>query len=411
MDSQKKTNLLIVRNNITSGGVGLLYIKLNEKSNLFNIRFLPPHDIDKEAIIWSDAVMICRAFDSYSRKIAKMAKSAKRMLLFLLDDNLLDVDDVGLAKRFKKNMTDVWSQMDVLITSNPLIAAKYACGKKYILERIDVFFEEDRIIPQNDAPDMIRIVSANTDRKDVLEVLIVPIMQQLFERYKNRISFTFIGALPDTSKINEENLGQIEKIPFMPGKEYRKFFSTHHFDIGLAPNLGCKLARYKHYGKFLTYAAHGVLAICPNIEPYTYVMKNEENRLLVDFTPESWYEAIVKAIDDVDLRKRCIENAYSLLENDYSIDKRIEYFKEDFSCLCGYKADPEVRVKDVKGFGAAYYYYTEMKASFRKNKFFSFIKNDFVRIFMDILLAIKRDMLNLKKKTKQADIICKEEAE
>ena len=81
--------------------------------------------------------------------------------------------------------------------------------------------------------------------------------------------------------------------------------------------------------------------------PYTMVVKNEVNGLLVDNSVDSWYVALCKLIDLKDLRTSCLLNAQQQLRQEHNIDYVLTKLINDLPLMVTY-ISPELKVKSLK---------------------------------------------------------------
>ena len=89
----------------------------------------------------------------------------------------------------------------------------------------------------------------------------------------------------------------------------------------------------------------GILGVYSETEPYTYVVTNRKNGLLVPNNPEDWLQALIEAIQNADLRSRIVENAQNVLRSRFSaegnkdrfisqIPELLEDQKKDVTIVC-----------------------------------------------------------------------------
>lgn len=131
----------------------------------------------------------------------------------------------------------------------------------------------------------------------------------------NDIDFTFFG---------DHRLGTMfQKVP---GYHHESFTSIEvypwklkmmNLDIGLAPLLDNEFNHCKSAIKYFEYAAVGVPTIASNVQPYSDVITNRVDGILVD-KPEEWIEAMNELAADPALRKKIADNAYENVYRNYN---------------------------------------------------------------------------------------------
>ena len=159
-------------------------------------------------------------------------------------------------------------------------------------------------------------------------------MNDIYHRYKEKVSLTLIGPDIDTSlyKIS------VEKIPSMPINQYDEYMSNHHFDIGLAPLFDNELCRSKYFNKFFEYTKNNICGIYSDVMPYNLVVKNGVDGILVNNDPQEWYKAICYLIDNQNKQIQYIKNAQNKLINNFSLEAIAKRLNGDFPELFSYKA-------------------------------------------------------------------------
>lgn len=107
---------------------------------------------------------------------------------------------------------------------------------------------------------------------------------------------------------------------WVPINVYPYKLACQNFDIGLAPLVDNLFNRCKSAIKYFEYSMVGVPTIASNIPPYSDVISNEVDGILVDSENE-WIEAIQRLLDNPALRKRIASNAYENVYQNYNADK------------------------------------------------------------------------------------------
>lgn len=284
------------------------------KTDFVYLSDVTPFDIDSH-----DVVIFIRPDNNYTWKIAEKAQKAGHTVITFCDDDLLNLPlGVPTIPWRKKGLIKTLKYSDVIWSSNHYIVKKYrnlTRGKRIAVSDtiVDPKELENNKNYNESGDDTIQIVyAAAPSHAKLFESYISPVIPGLLDKYKNKISFTFISVHPDVQGIN------CEYVRGMPLLEYREYMKKRHFDIGVAPLQNNEFSKCKYFNKFLEYTTQGIVGIYSNTEPYTYVVKDKENGLLADNTPDSWYNALCMAIDDENLRKKCLHNAVELIKKNYS---------------------------------------------------------------------------------------------
>ena len=101
------------------------------------------------------------------------------------------------------------------------------------------------------------------------------------------------------------------------------------FDVGLAPLLNNKFNRCKSAIKYFEYSIVGVPTIASNCPPYSDVITNEKDGILVDSDVE-WIESIKRLKKDLKLRYKLASNAYENVYQNYNIAKKAHLWVEAY---------------------------------------------------------------------------------
>lgn len=281
-----------------------------------------PADIDS-----CDVIIFIRPDNGYSWKIAEKAREAGHVTVAFCDDDLLNLPKGNPSIPWRKRgIIKTLAHSDVIWSSSKYILNKYrdfTAGKRTAFADTIVRSEEMEGIDVEHTGDTVKIVyAAAPSHADLFERYIGPIVPRLTEEFGDNISFTFISVHPEIKGV------PCEYLPGMPLLEYRNYMKVQQFDIGVAPLYDDEFSKCKYFNKFLEYTIRGVVGIYSNTEPYTYVIKNGINGLLAENNPESWFQAISKAVKEKQLRLDCVRNAIKYVRDSHSEKACIEKIRQ-----------------------------------------------------------------------------------
>ena len=279
--------------------------------------FIYMSDVKPSHIDDHDLIVFIRPNNVYAWRIAREARRAGHLVVTFCDDDLLNLPNSEPTIPWrKKGLTKCLANSDVIWSSSQYILEKYkalTAGKRTAVTDTIINPEEIKGIDLDRVGDKVKIVyAAAPSHASLFESYIGPIVPKLTETFGNNISFTFISVHPQVEGSNCDYLHG------MPLSEYREYMKEQQFDIGLAPLHDDDFSKCKYFNKFLEYTTQGVVGIYSNVEPYTYVVKNGETGLLADNKPESWYKALSYAIENSQLRKKCVRNAIDYVKENHS---------------------------------------------------------------------------------------------
>lgn len=292
---------------------------------LISISHLKKHDLNH-----CDVLLMIRPNNTAFGRIAKMARASGITVLFFLDDDLMHLPEGNIDIPWrKKGLLYSAKQSDVIISSSP-----YICNQYSKLTGIDRTLVTDTAVPSEDIRehkaginDRIKIVyAAGIAHKTLFDRFVRPVLEQLDDRFGDKISLTFMGVHPELD-ISQYKM-PISYIESMRLQDYRERIGQENFDIGLAPLVTNDFTKCKYFNKFIEYAMFGIVGIYSNTEPYTFVIKDKENGILSENTPEEWYNTISQAIEQPELVSSCRNNAYSTLRERFDANIIIKKYLE-----------------------------------------------------------------------------------
>ena len=171
----------------------------------------------------------------------------------------------------------------------------------------------------------IGYVGTPTHDRD-LEIVAGPIKKLLAEE-KGFVEFEVIGAYQNV----DPPFGK--KIWLPQRTEYPLFVEWLHkaqdWDIGLIPLADDDFNKSKSNLKFLEYAALSVPIICSAVQSYKNIAVNMKNCIVVDNSPDSWYNAIYLLKNNSELRKELVARAKSDVMEHYILEKNGDAVIED----------------------------------------------------------------------------------
>lgn len=260
-----------------------------------SIRELASQDVG-----WPDIVLLGRLDTRAEAYIAKRLKKMGKYLIYILDDDLLNVPgEISSALHYGTREVKIQIQRmidmsDALLSPSPLIMEKYAHKN---MRRM--FTEEPAVNPSP----FISHLSNNSvcigfagsvDRVSDVESVLKEALEQIYKKYGKKVRFSFFGAIPSFAEKLDAQI-----IPYQNGYDaYRHMLNEAQWDIGLAPMIDSPFHRYKHYNKFCEYAAAGIIGVFSRYEPYLRLEKTIGIGCFCENTADSWFEAINKLISD-----------------------------------------------------------------------------------------------------------------
>lgn len=310
-------NVLLIYENViaTVATTESFFRELSGYDNRIDVRFKSISVLTQEDLNWCDTLYMIRPNNAAFGRIARLARESGRTVVFFLDDDLMRLPKGNADIPWRKTGLALAARnSDIIVSSSRRLCEIYA--NDYGISRM---VEIHTAVPKEDIKDhldhintRVKVVyAAGTGHKALFDAFIAPVMKRLDERCGDRISLTFMGVRPDVQPSDYSM--PIEFIPSMPLQEYRKRIEQENFDIGLAPLTTNDFSKCKYFNKFIEYAMFGIVGLYSDTEPYTFVINDGENGILVGDRPEDWLEAIADAAENPDRTEKCRRGAYDTL--------------------------------------------------------------------------------------------------
>jgi len=275
--------------------------------------------LEKTDLAWADAVLLGRLDSSTEYHIARQLKEAGKYLIYVIDDDLLQVPP-GLSSAGYYGLPDVRRSIqrmigmsDAILSPSPILLKKYAAdGRRAIT------IEEPALDPVAYAPhdpsQPVRIgFAGSVDRTGDLENILEEVLMRIHKEHGNQVSFEFFGAIPRFAQhLNAYSIPYCDSYD-----EYRRILNDRRWDIGLAPMPDTPFHACKHYNKFVEYAAAGIVGVFSNAAPYDRLAQRGADGLFCENTVSSWLNAINQLLDypqqREDMRKRLCAQTHAEL--------------------------------------------------------------------------------------------------
>lgn len=322
----KSKVLLVYAGKTTTADIMIRLMSEYARTCSISIRSIEALTVDSTDLNWADSVLIIRGADFLLSKILSSAKKVGKRCLLYIDDDLLSLYEPG--SRFYKYLMICLKSTDILWVSNKNVLEKYSklvpkdarCVETIVL---DPWNDIHDYVPEKDK---IKLIFAGSpSHEPIVKKYIYPAIKKVYTNHPN-IEVLFVGY-SGTSLDGLDPYIRTTKW-FDDAEEYRDYVVEEKPQIGLAIIEDTPFGRCKFYNKFIEYTKLGIFGIYSNCEPYTFVIHNMENGLLVENDIDSWVEAINFSIENPILRKKCIYKAQDLLSNSFSTCSIISQIRE-----------------------------------------------------------------------------------
>lgn len=306
---------------IASVQVGVLNALAPMEGKCCEVRFRETRRLKRKDIQWCDIFVCVRGSEALTEQIVSEIKRHKRLVLYFLDDDLLHLPETSLSRIYfdyeenRKALVNILAQCDGLWGVNEEIRNMYLplCGcQRWISSRVPIQIQQSAMPAANQTPVKV-LYAGSEDHQDMVREILLPAIQKVIEQCGDTVEFTFIGPNPQM-----DNSAQVQFYKFFEDyNDYRSFVENGNFQIGLAPMLTGQFYQCKYYNKFVEYTSIGAAGIYTDCPLYKQIIRSGENGLLCENTKDGWVEAIIRLVEQPELRRKCIQSAETILQEQF----------------------------------------------------------------------------------------------
>ena len=248
---------------------------------------------------WANVVVLGRLDSVYERKLAEIVHKAQTYLIYVIDDDLLNLPkQISSAFYYNQKMIrDSINRMldisDAIISPSPLLLDKYGEGKTKLQVEEPIVYPSKYTVHKMDSAIKIGF-AGSIDRTADLENILYETLKTIKDKYKDRVQIEFFGAVPCFAEELDANcLDYIDSY-----ESYINKLNSLNWDIGLAPLPNSDFHKCKHYIKIIEYAGSGVYPIYSNQGPYLRFNEKYGIGTMVSNDKDDWVKAIEELIND-----------------------------------------------------------------------------------------------------------------
>ena len=284
-------------------------------------------DVSLEKIADSDIVIIQRqaARKELADHIFRLAGQLKKKVIIEMDDLLINTPPSNIHARCLEEMRDgiikSLKKSDAVTCTTPALRrhlTDYA-RKVFILPNyidMDIWRNGKEIEKKQKDKTVIAFTGTPTHVDDLK--MITPAIKEILTRHGEKVEFRFWGCITDELKSMDGVIFVKELIPDY--REYARTLRDSGIDIAVSPLEDNVFNECKSNIKFLEYSICKIPGIYSNITPYANSIINGETGIICDDDTDSWYKAMVKLIEERDVRNQIAENAYKEVLEKYTLE-------------------------------------------------------------------------------------------
>jgi len=275
--------------------------------------------VTKQTIESADLIVFCRNTEPRYSHIIRLVHAQRIPYVYDLDDNFFELpieSELGGYHRSPERISMLTQYLQlaglVRVYSEPLFERVYALNPR--IEQVTGTVDWSLILNPTENMKKIRIVYSTARVYDDMTEIILPALSRVLQTYGAKVEVHFWGTRPaGLSSFSNVHLHSLIS-------DYDRFlrrFSQAGFDIGLAPLNNDLFSRSKTNNKFREYGACRVAGIYSDMDVYSNCVTDTETGLLVSNNSGAWYRAIVRLIQEPDLREKIKSRAHDYASEHY----------------------------------------------------------------------------------------------
>lgn len=267
-----------------------------------------------------------------ARRVIAHCKAKGIKIMYDLDDDLLAIpknhSDFNYYIHSRLAVMEFLLHADLVTTSTKSLAQSLEQLSENVVvvpngldERV---WRKDRNCGEKQG-DTVSILYMGTMTHERDLALVLPVMEKLKNKYREKVRFDIVGVTPNKFKAG---YCRFVKIPAKATKAYPAFvswlLSKNIWDIGLCPLEDTPFNSGKSGIKFMDYAAMGMAAVCSDVPAYS-IVKNNETGMVVANNPRYWAEALEELVENQDKLEKLKKNAARELAARHSLSVQAEF--------------------------------------------------------------------------------------
>jgi len=249
-------------------------------------------------------------------KLVRRIRKRKSRLIFTLDDNLLDLENVPMDA--KMVMRYFAREADGILVSTEKLKKRMLRLNDTVLiipNQVDdrlFMAARNREKPFRNGRRVIGFMGTFTHESDLM--MVFQALRAVLRKYAPKIEFQLVGGVSDPGVIRTFN-----DLPFhvlrVPHEKvaYPNFIpwmaENVDWDLAIAPLEDTTFNSFKSDIKYLDYSALGIPGIYSQMSVYESTVEHMVNGYLAPNTPDAWTEAIERLLMDDELLSTLANNA------------------------------------------------------------------------------------------------------
>ena len=289
--------------------------------------------IDTSLAAWADLIIIQRFFPM-PHTISQMERilAAGKPIIYETDDLVMEVPTTNPHQKGADAATpyilDLIAKAAAVTVSTEEMKRAFAHLHKEIHILPNLLDQRLWSAPITAKPPHAPVVigyAGTPDHKADLHLL-EEVLERISAKYGNRVAFCFMGCY--TERIRR--LPGFSSFFFEPGyANYAETIQQAGIDIGLVPLEDNRFNRCKSNIKWLEYSVCGIAGVYSDLPPYAAVNQGETG-ILVQDSPQAWFDALEDLICHPEKRKRIARQAREEVLKNYTVRSKAHLYLETY---------------------------------------------------------------------------------
>jgi len=278
--------------------------------------------VKRKDLRWCDLVILCRNTDPQTGRWFLELLQSKKPYIYDIDDNFFELasdtpigsyhtapERINMLKEYIH-----WADL-VRVYSEPMFEKIKTLNSDVVKVNGPVDWGLLSAAQKTADKNVIKIVYATSRVNDKLADLFKPALEDVLQKYQERIEVYFLGYNPPEFKIYPNVFYRPLTLNY---EQYLRYFSSVGFDIGLAPLPDDIFHRSKTNVKVREYGACRIAGIYSNVNVYSKTVIPGKTGILVENSYQAWFRALSELIENTDLRTQIQEQAYQFAQENFS---------------------------------------------------------------------------------------------
>lgn len=285
-----------------------------------DVRYIPYgscRDVDVE---WADVIVIQRESSPLLLYKIRQWRAMGKAVIFDIDDLLIDVPPFLQSYAHYKSVSALIKA--ALVGSNQVTTTTERLGLELSKYAQAVSVTPNcsqhwgpRASHSSSSNQVVKLIIASSDT--VRLDFVVPALEKLLADESINVEILAIGQTVDFLK----NAGlTVSGIPLLSYPEFLSFVAQQDNAIGIIPLDDSKFSSCKSPIKFLDYACCGIPSVCSNVPPYSDVIHDGLDGMLVANEVNAWYQTVRQLVLEPERRKAISSAAYAMANERFALE-------------------------------------------------------------------------------------------